>query len=557
MKPRDFDLVGLAMQEPQYRSPGVRELLDAVGRSGVPCMSIMNMPPLPYVKRIPNLDTEPLKVAYTDPTVWNNVDPKLMTLCSPDPQAIRPPEEQVNVLQVTLPTNFKVARFDSDAHTAILRDLEKDIDAVRFDAPEGKIELPVKLRVYDSIFVPLAKWSMLLAGNYRCVTADGMRTAQEAVHTNLEESRSVYDFVFDLCVKLGASPNDLVPFEKYAAAAQSLTRPASAARALNNGAPNIERADKLVQLIARQMGLRHPTIDATVALVDARLEANRRKAAYLVTFTCDKKEAGVTRLFPFVFVTNNRGGTEVIDSASKTNRDSLMKRLMSRLVVGAIAAAAMLATAPVKAQDYPKQDIHAIVGFPAGSGADVYARYFANKLSQVAKVNVIVENKPGANSSIATEYVARSKPDGYTIFIGGSDVFGSPLYLFKKPPIDPRKDFIYVSPLVSQGFILTVPADKPYKTVAELTAAMKAKGDKASYPTTNNPALILGEAYKKSAGLNTVQVGYKTSADFLNDMMSGTLDWVWADPVFGLSRIREGKFKPLAISTGKRISVAA
>ena len=106
-----------------------------------------------------------------------------------------------------------------------------------------------------------------------------MRTAQEAVHSNLEESRSVYNFVFDLCVKLGASPNDLVPFEKYAAAAQSLTRPASAARALNNGAPNIERADKLVQLIARQMGLSHPTIDATVALVDARLDANRRKAA--------------------------------------------------------------------------------------------------------------------------------------------------------------------------------------------------------------------------------------------------------------------------------------
>jgi hypothetical protein len=106
-----------------------------------------------------------------------------------------------------------------------------------------------------------------------------MRTAQEAVHSNLEESRSVYNFVFDLCVKLGASPTDLVPFEKYAAAAESLTRPASAARALNNGAPNIERADKLVQLIARQMGLRNPIIDATVALVDSRLEANRRKAA--------------------------------------------------------------------------------------------------------------------------------------------------------------------------------------------------------------------------------------------------------------------------------------
>jgi tripartite-type tricarboxylate transporter receptor subunit TctC len=232
-----------------------------------------------------------------------------------------------------------------------------------------------------------------------------------------------------------------------------------------------------------------------------------------------------------------------------------MNSKMSCLCIGIIAGAALLASVPVQAQEaYPSKDIHAVVGFPAGSGADVYARYFANKLSQIAKVTVIVENKPGANSSIATEYVARSKPDGYTIMIAGSDVFGSPLYLFKKPPFDPRKDFIYVSPLVSQGFILTVTADKPYKNVAELTAAMKAKGDKASYPTTNNPALILGEAYKKSAGLNTVQVGYKTSADFLNDMMSGTLDWVWADPVFGLARIREGKFKPLAVSTAKRIS---
>ena len=279
VNPADYDLVGLAMQEPQYRSPGVRELLDAVARSRVPCMSIMNMPPLPYIKRIPGLDYEALKAAYTDPTVWDNFDPGAITLCSPDPQAIRPPEEKVNVLMVTLPTNFKVARFDSDKSTAILRRLEKEIDAVRFDAPEGRIELPVKLRVHDSIFVPLAKWAMLLAGNYRCITTDGMRTAQEAVHSNLEEARSVYNFVNDLCVKLGASPNDLVPFEKYAAAAESLTRPASAARALQNGAQNIERADKLVQLIARQKGLSHPVIDAGVALVDARLEANRKKAA--------------------------------------------------------------------------------------------------------------------------------------------------------------------------------------------------------------------------------------------------------------------------------------
>jgi hypothetical protein len=279
VNPKDYDLVALAMQEPQYRSPGVRELLDAVAKSKVPCMSIMNMPPLPYIKRIPGLDYEALKPAYTDTTVWDNFDPGLLTLCSPDPQAIRPPDGKANELLVTLPTNFKVAKFDNDKYTKILRDLEADIEAVRFDAPEGKIELPVKLRVYDSLFVPLAKWSMLLAGNYRCITKDGMRTAQEAVHTNIDESKSVYNFVFDLCVKLGANPNDLVPFEKYAAAAQSLSRPASAARALQNGAQYIERADKLVQLIAKQKGLSNPAIDAQVALVDARLEANRKKAA--------------------------------------------------------------------------------------------------------------------------------------------------------------------------------------------------------------------------------------------------------------------------------------
>ena len=280
VNPKDYDLIGLAMQEPQYRSPGVRELLDAVAKSRVPTMSIMNMPPLPYVKRIPGLDYEALKAAYTDASVWDNFDPACLTLCSPDPQAIRPPDEKVNVLMVTLPTNFKVAKFDNEKGNAILRQLEQEIDAIRFDPGDGsKIELPVKLRVHDSLFVPLAKWSMLLAGNYRCVTKDGMRTAQEAVHSDIETSRSVYNFVFDLCVRLGAKPEDLVPFEKYAAAAQSLSRPASAARALQNGAQYIERADKLVQLIAKQKGLSNPAIDAQVARVDERLAANRKKAA--------------------------------------------------------------------------------------------------------------------------------------------------------------------------------------------------------------------------------------------------------------------------------------
>lgn len=274
-----FDLVGLCMQEPQYRSAGVRELMDAIGRSGLPCMSIMNMPPLPYIKRIPGLDYKALEAAYTDARVWDSFDPANVTLNSPDPQAVRPQGEPANVLQVTLPTNFKCATFDNERYNTILRQLETDVANARFETPDGKIELPVKLKIHNSLFVPLAKWSMLLAGNYRCVTEDSMRNTQDAVHANIEESRSVYNFVFDLCVALGANPQDLVPFEKYAAAAQSLSRPASAARALQNGAPNIERADKLVQLIARAKGLSHPAIDAQVALVDRRLGINRKKLA--------------------------------------------------------------------------------------------------------------------------------------------------------------------------------------------------------------------------------------------------------------------------------------
>jgi hypothetical protein len=117
-----------------------------------------------------------LAPAYRDAAIWDGFEPGLVSLCSPDPQAFRPPEEKTNVLQVSLPTNFKAARFESDEHTRILRDMQADIEAIRFDDGAGEIELPVKLKVHDSIFVPLAKWAMLLTGNYRCVQPEEMRS---------------------------------------------------------------------------------------------------------------------------------------------------------------------------------------------------------------------------------------------------------------------------------------------------------------------------------------------------------------------------------------------
>jgi ketopantoate reductase len=275
VEPGDFDLVVLAMQEAQYGSPGVRELLARVARARVPCLAIMNMPPLPYLRRIAALNTDTLTPCYTEPGVWDGFDPGLVTLASPDPQAFRPPDQPKNVLQVGLATNFKAARFDTEEPTALLRRLAADIEAARFDAGDGPVEIPVKLKVHDSVFVPLAKWPMLIAGNYRCIRPDGMIPIREAVHVDLAASREMYDWVWQVCARLGATDNDRVPFEKYARAAEGLANPSSAARALFAGARHIERVDCLVQRIARQQGLHSDRLDGIVALVDERLARNR------------------------------------------------------------------------------------------------------------------------------------------------------------------------------------------------------------------------------------------------------------------------------------------
>jgi hypothetical protein len=277
VNPGDFDLVVLAMQESQYRADGVRELMARLAAARVPCLAIMNMPPLPFLERIPGLATDGLTQCYADPGVWDGFEPGLVTLASPDPQAVRPPEENKNVLHVGLATNFKVAPFESEAHADMLRNLQADIEAIRFDPGDGVIELPVKLKVHDSLFVPLAKWPMLLTGNYRCIRRDEMISIQEAVHADVDASREIYGRVAKICMQLGATESDLVPFDKYANAAQRLLKPSSVARALDDGACHIERVDFLLQQIARQRGSAFKQVDDIVDLVDHHLRANRSR----------------------------------------------------------------------------------------------------------------------------------------------------------------------------------------------------------------------------------------------------------------------------------------
>ena len=262
-----YDLVALAMQEPQYTNHTIRVLMIKIAEAKLPCLSIMNMPPLPYLKRIPELAKMDLEEAYTNAQVWERFKPGLVTLCSPDPQAFRPPEDKANVLFVGLPTNFKAAIFEDEAHNKLLRELEADIDAVTLD---GK-DVPVKLKVFDSLFVPLAKWSMLLTGNYRCITPTDPQPIRDAVHKDLTLSKAIYNHVDAVALKLGADPADQVPFEKYAKAAESLLKPSSAARAVASGAPYIERVDLLVKLISHQIGMPNAEIDRTVEIVDQKM----------------------------------------------------------------------------------------------------------------------------------------------------------------------------------------------------------------------------------------------------------------------------------------------
>jgi len=229
------------------------------------------------------------------------------------------------------------------------------------------------------------------------------------------------------------------------------------------------------------------------------------------------------------------------------------RRLLQGAAAAGLVPAAGLLPGGAMAQAYPSQDIHFICGFAAGSGADVIVRFFAEKVRTLSGRSVIVENKVGALGNIATEYVARSKPDGYTVYITGGSALAANQHVMKKPTVDVGKALQMVGTINKQPTMLAVKADSPYKTLAELTAAMKQKGDKASYGTANPSAKVLGAMYAQHAGLKAVEVAYRTAADYLNDLASGAVDFVVPDNVFGVTQEKAGRMRILAVGTGERM----
>ena len=205
------------------------------------------------------------------------------------------------------------------------------------------------------------------------------------------------------------------------------------------------------------------------------------------------------------------------------------------------------------AQAYPSKDIHLISAFPAGSGADVLVRYFAERLRPVTGRTVIVENKPGAGGHIATQYVVKAKPDGYNILIHAGNTLASNQHLIAKNTVDAGKQIQVAATINRQAFMLVVDAKKPWQTMAELTAYLKQKGDKSTYGTTANSGVVMCALYKERASLQSVDVSYKMGQDMLNDMASGSVDFSCTDPVFALSQQREGHVRILAVASGTRL----
>ncbi|MBM3607124.1 MAG: tripartite tricarboxylate transporter substrate binding protein [Alphaproteobacteria bacterium] len=226
-------------------------------------------------------------------------------------------------------------------------------------------------------------------------------------------------------------------------------------------------------------------------------------------------------------------------------------------IQGAFAALAVpQISASAFAQDgpYPSRSIRAVCSFPPGSGADITVRYIAARLEKICGQRVLVENKPGAFGNIASEFVARSKPDGYTIYIApGFSVLAPAPHLFRKLNFDPLNDFEHVATIYKTQFLLCVDSNSPFKTIPQLVEFLKRQGDKASYASTANTGMISSEIFKAHHGLETVEVKYKTSAPAVNDLVSGSLAFGHFDFRGNAQAITSGRILPLMSSGAARM----
>jgi tripartite-type tricarboxylate transporter receptor subunit TctC len=248
------------------------------------------------------------------------------------------------------------------------------------------------------------------------------------------------------------------------------------------------------------------------------------------------------------FGARRHGAVQIILQPFKLDaRRSHMTKLLAAV------AAFALASQSAVAQDYPSREIHSICNYAAGSGADLIVRFYSDQLSKLAGKPVIVENKPGAQGMVANEYVAKAKPDGYTLLITpvSSTVNIAPS-IFKKLSYDPKKDLAAVTTIATVSFTIAVDAKSPVQSVGDLVARLKSRPKQGFYGATSNAGNISGELFKSQAGLETTYVPYKANPNALADLLSGQLDFISFDSTWTLQQQNNGFVRILAVTSAKR-----
>ncbi len=211
---------------------------------------------------------------------------------------------------------------------------------------------------------------------------------------------------------------------------------------------------------------------------------------------------------------------------------------------------------PLLAQEdsskYPSRPIHIIVGFAAGGGNDVIARIYGQKLSEDLGQPVIVENKPGAGAIVATEYVAKAAPDGYTLLVGATGMAINQS-LYAKLPYDSVRDFVAISELASFPLLMVVNASSPIKSVAELVAYAKANADKMNYSTSSATFQLVTELFKQKTGAPMQAIPYKSANEMVLAVVSGQVSTTIADAGPVSPQVKSGTVRALAVTSPKRM----
>ena len=286
VEPSDYDLCFLCMQEPQFAEDTIASLLLSLESKPIPLISLMNMPLPPYLLGRFGIDLSAEPSVWKNTDLWGQLSPDSFTASSPDPQAVVEVTDDVTRVHVSLASNLKIAPFSNQQYQNRLTQLAIDVNDLRITDAEGRWSPGIKLVPHESPYVPLAKWPMLITGNFRCIGPTNAKTIRSAVWDDLERSRSIYEWVTELCQKLVVSIDKycdlskvLIPFDRYADAAQQLVYPSSVSRGLLNNATEVERVDRLIQGLARSLNAEDESLNSIVSLVDETLMVNRSVSA--------------------------------------------------------------------------------------------------------------------------------------------------------------------------------------------------------------------------------------------------------------------------------------